>query len=514
MQTTLAQTIVATKLSGLREEEKLTRTLMNYSVEIESLKEARLAHEEKLMKAQAAGDAKTQKMLEKQLADIEKQEKQMLANATKVSGIVRNTLAHKAKKEQEMLDEQQKTYNQIEDFQDAGWMDRISMIKQDLSDALSTAMKGDIKSLFKQIGQGGTKLQAAGGAISAMGTQGAMSGKAAAGAGALVSGVGKLATSLGSLAAPIALLAGSLAGVVALVLAADDQAKRFNRTILNGAGVGDLMYGTHLDGAMKLNKVLGDVRDAAVDLNAVWRWRLTAESQLKILAAANETGFTYKEMESTQQRLINGMQSYGAASELALRYSYLLGVSAEDIAKTMGHWQTDLSLGFKQMEEGFATIAQLAMESGFGMKRFFTMVSQATQGMGLYNARIEQAAKLLALTGKILGENEAAKFLDALGKGFTDKSYTERFKQIIISGQKDVQKIMAKDAKSLGRDFVKNFGGSLDGITVDNVDLGALNADELVKKLGSMSSREQGKLLAQLESQGAEGAAAPERWKI
>ena len=381
-----------------------------------------------------------------------------------------------------------------------------------LADGFSKLRGGDAKgaggaaSGAAKIGAGllGRGAAAAGGA--------AASGSGAGGAamGAAATAMSGAATTLAAAAIPIALIAGTLAVVVKLMIDANAQAKELNKAFLDSAGAGDMMFTVMNDGSEQLQSGLQGLRAAATDFVHNVRWGTVAEDMVKILASANAAGLTYKEMAADTGDLVNGMKGYLGVTELALRYSKLLGVDASELAGNIGEWSSDLGMGLKQLEESFSTVTKLAMESGFGVKRFYSMVQQATSGLGLYNNRIGETAKLLATTGDILGEQEAKDFLSTLQKGFSEDDYNARLKRVLLTGPKKIHKVLSSQAVSTAEAYAGNFAQplaeSLDAVLKGSgmegmgIDLAFGDPAALADALGAMTGAQQSELLGILSA--------------
>jgi len=306
----------------------------------------------------------------------------------------------------------------------------------------------------KALGRSGAVMEAVGGRLAARGGgvgRGAGAGRAIAGAGT------KLAAAAGSLAA----VAGVFAGIIALIAKADAQTKEWNKTIMANAGAADFAITNAREGIDDLEGSLKAARKAALDV--AWQFRQQPKDILEIVGAANEAGFTFKEIERTLSKSGDKMEAYSNLTRTAVVYSKTLGVSTQEIAQTTADWMHDFGGGLRTIEEGFGSIFAAAMESGIGAKRFFGMVTQATAGLALYNVRVEEAAGLIAELAEGLGETNASNFVQGLQKGFAGESYTERFKRIIIAGQKDVSNIMGNAAENTAMAFGRRMEES--GIT-------------------------------------------------
>lgn len=279
------------------------------------------------------------------------------------------------------------------------------------------------------------------------------------GAGAATGGLGKSLTALAGAAASLAAVVAAFAALAKIAMDADAQTKEFNATLLKGASAADFLTDTGADGFVNLTKHLNNARDAAFGLS--YQFRTAPKEILGIVSAANEAGLTFKEMRGFVGKNVDELKAFTEVSRTALVYSKQLGQSTETIATQSAEWAHDLGMGLREVREGFDQIFTGAMQSGIGVKRFYTMVTTATANLALYNGRVEEAAGLIATLAKSLGETNAAEFVKGLTRGFADESYTERFKRMIIAGQGDISEIMGNSAQDTAKAFEKKFGENI-----------------------------------------------------
>jgi hypothetical protein len=397
-----------------------------------------------------------------------------------------------------LISREHKAHKAQKDFLDKSWGDRIDSMREGLSKAFSQAKSGNIKGLMGDVVGGLASAGKLGGA-----------GSAAAGAAGGAAGLG---ATVAAVAIPLAIVAAGFAAVVKLLIDAVAKGKEMNKTFLDGAAAGDMMWKVNQDGASQLSESLSELRRSATDFTHLSKWRSTSEEMSSILTTANAAGFTFKEMADTTERLKNGMKGYQAVTELSLRYSQLLGVEATTIAEQIGAWEHDLGMGLGQVEEQFAKVTKLAMESGFGVKRFYTMVQQATSGMALYNTRIEEAAILLKKTSDVLGETEAAEFISTLQKGFAGDDYTTKLKRVLLTGQKDMHGMVTRAADRTASAYVDKFtSGSnvLESALADSgLDMQVDVLGDFTGDLAKLNEKDQRKLIFALEQQGEQGKKA------
>lgn len=380
------------------------------------------------------------------------------------------------------------------------WKKAAEGLGEGFLSTLNKAKAGDIAGLTEALAGGIGKAVSAGG--SAAGAAGAAAGEATA----VGSALGALSGAAIAATAAIAAVAAAVVAVIAVVAMADEQAKEFNKTMLEGAGSADFALGKANEAGLDLNQTLSAGQDAAIEM--ALKWRGQAKDFTEMLGQLNQAGLTFKEMtkgaktqEEVQERLADHMRVTTVASRS-------LGLSVSETAEIMAQWNADFGDDLKRTEERFAQVSEAAAASGMNTKRFFSAVSQATAGMSLYNVRMEDAAALLAKTSKILGDTDASDFIRSLTKGFADESYVDRFKRIMISGTDDVRKVMQKDSLKMARDFSRSFKDNAKVQQVfEDMKIDLTNPEALKEKVGKMTKKEVDTLVRTLHEQGEHAAA-------
>jgi hypothetical protein len=345
----------------------------------------------------------------------------------------------------------------------------------------------------------------------------------AAGAQASTMEAGALATSLEGAAAALGATAAVLTGVavaVGVVVAAfsilDDAQKDLNKSMLEGASQADFAMQAqgsliaNMEGSMEAG------RKAAIDM--AFEFRGTGEEMTGILAQLNQAGFSYKEMEKDIKGAGDKQTAYKEAIKSTFVWSTALGLSVSEVATATAEWSEDFGAGLTQISENFTSISKFAMEGGFNVKRFFTAVSQATSGMAIYNARMEEAAFFLAKTQKILGGTDASAFIQSLTKGFAGESIMDRVKQILIANKVDpnsTAKIFSANAERAAESFSTSFKDSaeLKGAFKDTK-LEFVNMSdpkELANAWGKMDGQSRRQILSQLRKGTSEQVQAAAR---
>jgi hypothetical protein len=321
-----------------------------------------------------------------------------------------------------------------------------------------------------------------------------------------------LSAAAAAAAVAIAGIAAAFTAVLAVMVMADEQAKELNSSMLEGAAMADFSLGNAATTARDLTEALSVGTDAAQEM--AYKWRGQTKEFTAMLGQLNQAGLTYKEMTKGAKDHDEAVQMLAKHLDTAMVASKALGISTAETAEVMGQWESDFGMGLDEMKEQFAAVADAASSSNMQGKRFFSVVSQATAGMALYNNRMDEAAQLLAKTSKILGGTDASDFVKSLTKGFSDQSYVDRFKTIMIAGTEDVRKVMAIDADKMAKQFKTSFSGKegVKGAFEDamgkNFDMQVLSDPaKLTKMLAQMSDKDTRKLIQELKANGEDTAA-------
>jgi len=298
----------------------------------------------------------------------------------------------------------------------------------------------------------------------------------------------------------------AVGALAAVLVAVDSKAKELNRTLLEGgatAGEINQAFGTLGGGLDKLRK-----QATEFGFNALWG--TTAKDTLEIWGAFGKAGVTLKELGESAGKGREQMAALRDATAATLTYARLLGTTNVEMAEVFAERMQELGLGINGVAESLSAVHAAALESGFGVKRFFNMVLQATSGMTMYNVRMEEAAGLLLRMGKILGVKAGGEFVQSLTKGFGDLSTQEKHKKVMLIGAKTTKETYGISARNTAEDFVKKVAEKGVGkemsaaIAKAGIKIDMSDAKGLVKTLGGLSTAQQTKLLARARESGGD----------
>lgn len=354
-------------------------------------------------------------------------------------------------------------------------------------DVFSKIRSGDVAGLAGKVGGG---LEKGGAAAGAMGFD----------------KLGGVLTKLGAAAGAIA----GIAAVIKIFIDAESQAKEMNKALLEGAGYVDLGVGS----IMEMEDTLNAARDSAIDLAR--EFRTDATELMQMTSAANQAGLTLREITDNFAKAGSSAESFSEFNRSALVNARMLGVTTSEVAEQMAKWAHDFGADLNEVNTQFQSIFAAAQVTGIGVKRFYTMITQATSGMAIYNVRIEEAVDLTKKFAGAIGEDAADALTQSLRQGFTAEGYTERFKRVLIAGQGDTKRIMERSAENTAVAFMDRikdpatrkglqeaFQSAGIGINFDLLAKG--DAGELAK-LGRMSEQELRKVVAGFEATDASSA--------
>lgn len=312
-----------------------------------------------------------------------------------------------------------------------------------------------------------------------------------------------LSTVLGKLGGAAIALGAVVAGFAALakvVMDADSKAKDLNKTLLeSGVAAGDLTlkYEDFGDSIDRVRRTFAG-SEGSFDFNRIWG--TDAKDHLQILGAYAEAGVSMRKLAAGAKDASDEMSRYREASAHALTYSKLLGVSANEIATQTSGYMEDLGLSLKGVQGRFSELELAARESGFGTKRFFSTVIQATSGLTGYNVRLSQSASLLKSLGKVLGVKAGGELLSQLQRGFGEEGYMDRYRRLMITGGKVSGQVFEQSAKDSVTELARVISESpeIQQATIRKVlssfgiDIGGKGA---VAQLGKLSAGQQARLL-------------------
>lgn len=324
---------------------------------------------------------------------------------------------------------------------------------------MSNLESGDFSSIFSNFGKGSKGLG------KKMKGFAASKGPNAGGMTKMIGGMGSMITKLGAAAGAMAGIAGIVAALGAVFTKVQGQTFDFNRSLLEGAGAADLMYGN----TRGLKKELELMRKSTTGFGRQMGLGMLAKDQIQVINAFRAAGMQVddfgtswgKVSKSTEQQ----MKNYQKSVEVASAYSRLIGIGASEMATQMASWSEELGGNLNYIANELGTITRQAAQGGFGVKRFYSTVVQATSGMAGYNIRLSETGALLSQLVKSLGMEQGGSLLQNLSKGFAGEDMNSRRKRIKLTGTGKTQEHAKRTAMNVTQDFARKLIAATGGAT-------------------------------------------------
>lgn len=376
------------------------------------------------------------------------------------------------------------------------WSEAAEQIGDSLSEQFDRLKSGDVASVLKAAGR---RLNTA----SVQASQKAGEGKS----GKLFEGLSQVLGKLGPAVVALGAVVAGVAALVKIMIDADAKAKELNRTLLDsGVTAGDLATTYERTGeALDRARRSFTAGDGAFAFNRIWG--TTAEEHLKVLGAYAEAGLTMRKLARGVKDAGEEMERYRDATAHALTFSKLLGISTNEVAAATAGYMEDLGMSLKGVQERFSEVELAARESGFGTKRFFSMILQATSGLTGYNVRLTQAASLLKTIGKVLGPKAGGELLSSLQRGFGQENIQDRYRRLLVTGGSTTSRVFKAEAESAVSELAKRVAeAAAPQQEAIKRTLGAYGVDlsggKGVAQLGRLSADKQADLLFRAQTEG------------
>lgn len=272
-------------------------------------------------------------------------------------------------------------------------------------------------------------------------------------------GVGKVLSTVGkSMGGNAGVMVGALGGVVAMVgilLAAfigfDKKVKEFNKDIIKTHGALSVMR----LGAGNLNRGLSIMKNTVSDLSG--NFGVSEEDAKSLFDALDKGGITLASItqgtgnaDAASRRLSSSLRDIYAVANTT-------GVGLTEYTDNLTNYVNDLAMSTRTVNDSFASIADMASQSAFGTRRFYTMVVQATQGQASLNTRLEDTGDLLLRMSKIMGAKKATEAVS--GANLSGKSTQELTKMVIMS-RGGMRRVIAQEARTTSGNLARQaYGG-------------------------------------------------------
>ena len=333
--------------------------------------------------------------------------------------------------------------------------------------------------------------------------------------------LGKGMQAIGGGGAGMAAAAGAIAGVVAglgILIAAfigvEKKVKEFNKEIIKTYGALSLarLGGGRLDAGLRI------LKRTVMDLTA--NFGVNEDEAKQLFDSLDKGGVTLDRITRGTLNATEAQIRLGSTLRGMYTVANMMGVGLSEYADNLTNYVNDLAMSVETVNDSFASIAKMASESAFGTRRFYSMVVQATAGQASLNVSLEQTGDLLLRMSKIMGAKKAAEMVGSAAGDMGGLSAQDRIKNVLIAGARGRRRFgvearqqagtFAQGVNTRGQRQIIVDALRAANITGDGITQAISNQDptSLVHSLGQLNQREQGRLIAQLRSQGTEDAEA------
>lgn len=418
--------------------------------------------------------SKDDKQLEKRIKTLKNASKAYLSLINKAGKPAQNTIERIARG-QKLSEEYAERFRKI---MNASGEEFVETVEGGL-ERLSSSLRGsiDLGSMIK--GGTGTLSKGLGGVGDMLAGIGAGGGEFAA-----------LATTLGA----VATVAGALVGVfgvfAAVMFSVDKEVKDFNKSAISTFGSRSaISYG------------LDNFRHAVQDLTN--NLGLTEQEATGLFDALDQGGFSLQRITKGIEDVADRNRRLNDTLQKVVATSKALGVSVGEFTNQA----TEMANTYGDSLEGiigqFASIGKMAQEAGFSTRRFYSLVVQATSSQAGLNTRVAETAEILTRMSKILGDKQAAGFLEQMGGSFEKASSTDLMKIAAIAGVGDMRGIAKKELASQSRVFLGAAagGGKMEGLQAEAAKVGITsidinNPEDFARQLADLETGDRNRLIS------------------
>ena len=410
----------------------------------------------------------------KELGDALGDAQKEAATLEKVAKKAKGTAAEKAAEEwMAAVKRVHAASKDIEDFRKTNRkareeLEKVAKSHKDYAKSLQDAAKFDRRQFASEMGkQGGVALRGfvskdLKGVISGIGGMGVGVGQAAkgalakramaAGAGTAAGGIGGASGALLKLAPVISGLATSLGIFVALLAAASDHQSKLNKAIVSGTGTVNDFF---TSGAKYAN-VINNMRQAAITAHgSMLEFGADSEKMLNVVNAFAQTSTgsltkTSQFLSGMGNDLADGMKKFTTS---AIAYGKALGIEAEEVAKMMGNFQSEVGYSAEQSMKLMTGVVKSASMANMPVTKFMDIFKSVTPHVELFTNRIETLTAALTLLGKTMSPDQVKKFMEAFGGSLAEESFRARLKKTLVAGVGVTSQILKKDFSGKAKTF-------------------------------------------------------------
>jgi len=200
---------------------------------------------------------------------------------------------------------------------------------------------------------------------------------------------------------------------------------------------------SHAFSADHFKKEMRAIRKSVMDFAG--RWKVSFDEANENLKSVVDSGILLEEVlgKATEVTTWSGAKitkySMGVADDIK-SMSVSAGKSFGDMAQTVVSWRNDLGVSIKSSRNVFTQLKGDAEGTGIATSKFFEKVMNASSGLVMYGARVQEVSKLLSDLAKTidLPREKALELAKGLIKGAEDFTLQQK---LLLASQGDIEKI-------------------------------------------------------------------------
>jgi hypothetical protein len=340
------------------------------------------------------------------------------------------------------------------------------------NDQLKKSAKFDLADMSENIGKAATlafqspakglldaarALARGGGGAVARGAQAGMA------AGADASGPQKMMLMMAKVAGPIAAIATVMGGLFKVIDAITSKSAKLNKTLLEGMPLAGDWASSTGSSLKTYSGVVNNMRKSIVDSSSEFLYMgSNAEEALGAINAFAKTSSGSMIKTALDFTKMSGSVEKGSKefAKNAVLYGKALGMQSNEVASMMGDWVSELGVAGSNTIGVMDSIISAARTSNVPVSKFLDIFKQATPSLDIFTNRIEALAGQIKMMMREMSPGQVKKFMDAFGKGFSQSSFEDRTKMVLLAGVGNAQRILGEDFKLAAAGFADDIEAS------------------------------------------------------
>jgi hypothetical protein len=271
--------------------------------------------------------------------------------------------------------------------------------------------------------------------------------------GGFISSIGK---GMGAMLGPIS----AIISIAEILMGAEKDQKDFNKSILESGGA--LQFMTKETDSLHEN--LNILRKGMLDADNLLSLGMSADEIKSSLASLQDMNITLEEMGGRGSDITRQFEGARNVIGEMKTISAVFGVGIDEVTAhieslhgTLGRTLDDAE-ELKEIKTSFDLIRDAASQAGYSNKKFFSTVISVTNEVANMSGRITEAGALFKNLRKLLGK-KGEEVLELGKEGYKGKGLQDRYTDVKKVGEKNVSKILQREAMAKSIALFKGEGG-------------------------------------------------------